>query len=280
MPDLPAIVCPDHGVPLLSVPDEQGTLRCPRPGCFFAFGTGKDQMLAQSSPLTYLEQGAAQRHELVRSHEAAGFSRSEAMQVLCTVIAASIMKGAAMADPPGTFRRIADLQAEADRLARKQAAGAGIREGTVLPVAADGKTRQMRVTSIEVLGNNAVRLTCVPEGSSEAVTDGAVFEYDGDTGALYYRLTREPVARTIDIDGRVMVGRGSPPGRRSAIEVLDAPGFSVSVSTPAPLAWTEYQSWFLRRWRDTSHLKRATDTAGGPEAFEAGVAAMTEGARD
>jgi hypothetical protein len=67
----------------------------------------------------------------------------------------------------GTLTRITDPGAEMDRLARKQAAGAGIREGTVLPVTADGKTRQMRVTSIEVLGNNAVRLTCVPEGASE-----------------------------------------------------------------------------------------------------------------
>jgi hypothetical protein len=44
------------------------------------------------SPLTYLEQGAAQRHELVRAHEAVGFSRSEAMQVMIAVITATIMK--------------------------------------------------------------------------------------------------------------------------------------------------------------------------------------------
>ena len=33
----------------------------------------------------------------------------------------------------------------------------------------------------------------------------AVFEYDGDAKALYYRLTREPVARTVSIGDRVNV---------------------------------------------------------------------------
>jgi len=68
-----------------------------------------------------------------------------------------------MADAPGTFRRIEDPQAEMERLARVHAASAGIREGTVIPVTVNGETRQYRVTSAEILGNGAVRLTCVPE---------------------------------------------------------------------------------------------------------------------
>ena len=34
-----------------------------------------------------------------------------------------------------------------------------------------------------------------------------------------------------------------------------------------------------KRWRDTDHLERATETAGGPEAFEAGVGRMLDEAR-
>jgi DNA-binding XRE family transcriptional regulator len=34
-----------------------------------------------------------------------------------------------------------------------------------------------------------------------------------------------------------------------------------------------------RRWRDTSHLDRAIETAGGPEAFEAGLGKMLDEAR-
>lgn len=34
-----------------------------------------------------------------------------------------------------------------------------------------------------------------------------------------------------------------------------------------------------RRWRDTEHLDRAVDTAGGQEAFDAGVGRMLEEAR-
>jgi uncharacterized protein YuzE len=66
------------------------------------------------------------------------------------------------------------------------------------------------------------------------VSDNAIFAYDANVGALYYRLTREPVARTMDIDGRVMVDVDGD-GKAVGIEVLDAPGFSVSVSIPAPL---------------------------------------------
>jgi DNA-binding XRE family transcriptional regulator len=34
-----------------------------------------------------------------------------------------------------------------------------------------------------------------------------------------------------------------------------------------------------KRWRDTDHLDRAVETAGGPEAFEAGVGEMLDQAR-
>ena len=56
-----------------------------------------------------------------------------------------------------------------------------------------------------------------------------VFKYDGEAGALYYRLTHEPVARTVDIDGRVMVDVDAS-GKAVGIAVLDPPGFSVSVT--------------------------------------------------
>lgn len=35
----------------------------------------------------------------------------------------------------------------------------------------------------------------------------------------------------------------------------------------------------VKRWRDTGHLGRAIETAGGPEAFEAGVSRMLDEAR-
>ena len=63
---------------------------------------------------------------------------------------------------------------------------------------------------------------------------GSAFKYDADSGALYYRLTAEPVVRTIDIDGRVLVDVDAA-GRAIGIEVLDAPGFSASVAPVAPL---------------------------------------------
>jgi len=72
-----------------------------------------------------------------------------------------------MADVRGTMRRIPDLDAEAARLARAQSAGAGISEGAVLPVRAGNRVRQYRVTSVELLGNNAVRLTCVPAANHD-----------------------------------------------------------------------------------------------------------------
>ena len=35
----------------------------------------------------------------------------------------------------------------------------------------------------------------------------------------------------------------------------------------------------VSRWRDSGHLERAVDTAGGPEAFDAAVAGMLDDAR-
>jgi DNA-binding XRE family transcriptional regulator len=35
----------------------------------------------------------------------------------------------------------------------------------------------------------------------------------------------------------------------------------------------------VKRWRDTDHLERAVETAGGREAFDAGVGAMLDEAR-
>jgi hypothetical protein len=99
MPDLPAIVCVEHAQPL--VPDGPGRLRCPEPGCAFGFITSKDQAFAPlpaqpampPSPIGPLGQTAVDHNELVGLYQAAGFSRSEAMQVLCCVITAGIMKG-------------------------------------------------------------------------------------------------------------------------------------------------------------------------------------------
>jgi hypothetical protein len=65
-----------------------GNLICPEGDC----GTAIHITAPEADVLTYLEQGAAQRHELVRAHEAVGFSRSEAMQVMIAVITATIMK--------------------------------------------------------------------------------------------------------------------------------------------------------------------------------------------
>lgn len=62
----------------------------------------------------------------------------------------------------------------------------------------------------------------------------SVFEYDADAHALYYRLTAEPVVRTIDIDGRVLVDVDAA-GKAVGIEVLNAPGFSASAAPVAPL---------------------------------------------
>jgi len=90
MPESIAITCPQHGAVLIPSPLNPGMLECPDAQCATAVSLLAPG--AMSPPLTYLEQGAAERHELVASHEAAGFSRSEAMQILCCVVYASIMK--------------------------------------------------------------------------------------------------------------------------------------------------------------------------------------------
>jgi hypothetical protein len=82
----PQICCPEHGDPL--VPSGPGSLRCPADGCEFGFGFGTLGI----PPLTPLAEGAAGHHELVLTYQAAGFSRTEAMQVLCCIISASFMK--------------------------------------------------------------------------------------------------------------------------------------------------------------------------------------------
>lgn len=92
MGDSLMISCPRHCAPLLADHEDLGRLFCPMGDC------GTEVRVAATdglplSPLTQFEQGAAQHHELVLAHEGAGFSRSEAMQVLCTIISAGIMKG-------------------------------------------------------------------------------------------------------------------------------------------------------------------------------------------
>jgi hypothetical protein len=97
MPDTLLITCKTHTRPL--IPGTRGEtgptiLTCPDAGCPTEIvvtqlrGSGMP-----ASPLTSLEQQGAAHHELARSYESAGFSRSEAMQVVLAVIHAVIMKG-------------------------------------------------------------------------------------------------------------------------------------------------------------------------------------------
>jgi hypothetical protein len=67
----------------------------------------------------------------------------------------------------GVLRDIADPEAEAARLAGQQAAGAGIREGTVLPVTVGGTVRQYRVTAIDVHASGCVSVLCIPQAAGE-----------------------------------------------------------------------------------------------------------------
>lgn len=64
------------------------------------------------------------------------------------------------------------------------------------------------------------------------MADDAIFKYDAEADALYYRLTSEPIARTVCIGDRVNVDVDAA-GEAVGIEVLDPPGFSVSVSALA-----------------------------------------------
>lgn len=92
-----AITCPQHACVLVPDPLDPVRLCCPDAGCDNEVRiTVPDAGLFLSSPLTMLEQGAAQHHELVLAHVAAGFSRTEAMQILCCIISASIMKGSGL----------------------------------------------------------------------------------------------------------------------------------------------------------------------------------------
>lgn len=58
----------------------------------------------------------------------------------------------------------------------------------------------------------------------------APFTYDGNANALYYRLTRAKVVRTIAIGDRVNVDVDAS-GDAVGIEVLNPPGFSASFTT-------------------------------------------------
>jgi hypothetical protein len=87
------LTCQNHMQPLVpaSVP---GVLACPEAGCLTAVGiTPASGLRSPSPPLTPLGAQAAGYHELMLSCEAAGFSRAEAMQVLCCTIQAMIMRG-------------------------------------------------------------------------------------------------------------------------------------------------------------------------------------------
>jgi hypothetical protein len=95
MPDRLVITCPEHGCPLVPSLADPVMLYCPQDAAcdtsvrIFA----SDAPLFPSSPMTELEQGGAQQHEFVLSRVAAGFSRTEAMQILCCIVSAGIMKG-------------------------------------------------------------------------------------------------------------------------------------------------------------------------------------------
>lgn len=91
MPDSFAITCPVHETVLIPSPVQPTMLMCPDTTCATIISVPVLNG-PPVSPLTYLEQGVAERHEMVRVHEAGGFSRTEAMQILCTTITASIMK--------------------------------------------------------------------------------------------------------------------------------------------------------------------------------------------
>ena len=94
MADSMMITCPAHSCPLIPSFLVPGDLACPEQDCGTVIHiTIPDDAGFPPSPLTSLEQGAAAHHELVLSYEAAGFSRSEAMQIVCTVITALLMKG-------------------------------------------------------------------------------------------------------------------------------------------------------------------------------------------
>ena len=92
MPDSLVIMCPEHRCPLVPSPADPVMLFCPQDDdCDTSVRLSVPDGFP-SSPLTPLGEGAAAHHELVLTYQAAGFSRTEAMQVLCCVISASMMK--------------------------------------------------------------------------------------------------------------------------------------------------------------------------------------------
>ena len=93
MPDSITITCPQHGCVLSADTADPGRLFCPEGACGSEVRIRiPDGPLFPVSPLTPLGEGAAGHHELVLTYQAAGFSRTEAMQILCCVISAGIMK--------------------------------------------------------------------------------------------------------------------------------------------------------------------------------------------
>jgi hypothetical protein len=87
------LTCPDHHNVLLPDPGDPARLFCPDAACDTSVRVAVPEGAAfPFSPMTSLEQGAAAHHELVRTYESAGFTRTEAMQILCTTITATIMK--------------------------------------------------------------------------------------------------------------------------------------------------------------------------------------------
>lgn len=57
----------------------------------------------------------------------------------------------------------------------------------------------------------------------------AIFEYDAEVDVLYYKLTDQPVARTVCIGDRVNIDVDAA-GEAVGLEVLDPPGFKAMFS--------------------------------------------------
>lgn len=96
MADSLMMTCPQHGTVLIPSHTQPGILMCSDPVCPVVVSIAVPPAAGMPlSPLTQLEQGAAAHNELVCSYEHAGFTRTEAMQILCCVITAAFMKGSA-----------------------------------------------------------------------------------------------------------------------------------------------------------------------------------------
>jgi hypothetical protein len=91
VPDRLTITCPAHNAPLTPLPGgDPAALYCPQIGCMTCIRVSSGEPW---SPVSPLEQNAVMQHELVLSRQSAGFTRAEAMQILCAVIHASIIRG-------------------------------------------------------------------------------------------------------------------------------------------------------------------------------------------